>query len=146
MNFVSGRCCRTRSFRVSRGRGARGDPDGGFSDTSYEGPAKKSETIRRHQQVAQSWCQQVLVSELSPLKDRVEHQPDILIFSHRQNLLTTDRRALELIGYPDQAKCEPDIEIRMALVCELRHTIRAAMDHRRAAGIWGPLRIEASFL
>jgi hypothetical protein len=60
-------------------------------------------------------------------------------------LLHADRRALELIGHLDQAECEPGCEIHMAPVCELRDTIQAALDHRRAASIWEPFELKRVF-
>ncbi len=105
----------------------------------------RSKTIMWHHQVAQTQCQQELVTELSPLNDAVGCELGMLIFSHQKKLLYADRRALELLGRPEQPECEPAFEIQVAPVCEFRDTIQAAMDHRRVAGMWEPFELKRVF-
>lgn len=85
---------------------------------------------------------QTPVTELSLLNDSARYRSGILIFSRRKQLLYADRRALELIGHLDQLACGPGRKIPVASVCELRDTIQAALDHRRAASIWEPFELK----
>ena len=78
-----------------------------------------------------------MASDPIPLYARGHYRPGILIFSRRQKLLHASRRALDLMGHPDQDELGSVPEIHSAPVHELRHAIQAALDHRREADIWG---------
>ena len=104
-----------------------------------------SETIRRHQQVPQDWCHETLVSKLNLLNDPMRGRLGILIFSSFQKRLHTDRQVLELLGRLDEPECAIAFATHVAPVCELRDTIQATMDHRRAAGIWESFELKRVF-
>lgn len=105
----------------------------------------KSDAVRKHHHMSQMRRGNEPGSELSPLNDSARHQSGILIFSRRQKLLHANRRALELIGYLNQPACESDCEFYVVPVCELRDSIQAALDHRRAASIWEPFELKRVF-
>jgi len=105
----------------------------------------RSDTVRLHHHMLQMRRGNEPVSELSPPNDSARYRSGILIFSRRQKLLHADRRALELIGHPDQPECELGCASHVASVCELRNSIQAAMDHRRAASIWEPFELKRVF-
>lgn len=103
------------------------------------------EAIRKAHHALQGPYGQNPTSELNPPNDSTQYRSGILIFSRRQNLLHVDRHVFELIGHPDQPECGPDCQNHMALVCKLRDSIQAALDHRRALGIWEPFELRRVF-
>lgn len=109
--------------------------------TRREQFAMRSETIGEYRQVSQEPRGQSPVHERGLLNDSARYRPGILIFTRRHELLHADHRAMELIAHADQPHCEPSNEIHVAPVCELLNTIQAALDHRRAAGIWEPFEL-----
>jgi hypothetical protein len=72
----------------------------------------------------------------------VRSQPGILIFSHRQQLLHTNRRALELAGLLNQAEIGSDNDVRLAPVRELLARIQETLDHRKEANIRDPFELK----
>jgi len=105
----------------------------------------RSDTVRLHHHMSQMRRGNEPGSELSSLNDSARYRSGILIFSRRQKLLYANCRALELIGHFNQPECEPGCEVNVASVCELRDTIQATMDHRRAASIWEPFELKRVF-
>ncbi len=102
----------------------------------------RSETIGEYRKVSQGSRGQALVHEQSLLNNSAHYRPGVLIFTRRQELLHADHRAMEVIAHPDQPHCEPSSEIHVAPVRELLNAVQAALDHRRAAGIWEPFELK----
>lgn len=105
----------------------------------------RSDAVRQQYHMSQMRRGNEPGSELSPLNDSARYRSGILIFSRRQKLLHANCRALELIGHPDQRKCEPECEFHVVPVCELLDSIQAALDHRKAASIWEPFELKRVF-
>ena len=71
-------------------------------------------------------------------------RPGILIFSHRQQLLHMNRRAMELTGHLDQTEIGPTNDIPVASVQALRTAILTTLDQRKEANIWGSFELEGA--
>jgi hypothetical protein len=100
------------------------------------------ETMRQNDSVSPMRRRPRIVSESIPLNDTEHYRSGILIFSPRQKLLHANRRALKLIGHPDQAETKAGSEIHSEPVRELLIAIQAALDNRRDANIWGPFKLK----
>jgi len=105
----------------------------------------RSDTVRLHHHMSQMRRGNEPGSELSSLNDSARYRSGILIFSRRQKLLHGNCRALELIGYLNQPECVPECDFHVVPVCELRDSIQAALDHRRAANTWEPFELKRVF-
>jgi hypothetical protein len=70
--------------------------------------------------------------------------PGILIFSRRQQLLHTNRRALELMGHFDETEIGPATDIPLASVQELRIVIQKTLDQRKEANISESFELESA--
>lgn len=101
-----------------------------------------SESIRRHHQISQGQRGQPPVDEVSPLNGSARYRSGILMFSRRKKSLHADPRALELIAHPEQLLCDPSCGIHVGPAYELLNAVQAALDHRRAAGIWEPFELK----
>jgi hypothetical protein len=84
------------------------------------------------------------LSSLKPVKRSASERslPGILIFSHRQQLLHMNRRAMELTGHLDQTEIGPPTDIPVASVQALRTAILTTLDQRKEANIWGSFEWE----
>lgn len=79
--------------------------------------------------------QEMLLSESSAAGAAISSRPGIVIFSRRQQLLHMNRRALELIGHPDQGETGLISDMRVALVRELCAQIQEALAFRKQSHI-----------
>ena len=86
------------------------------------------------------------LSSLKPVERSASERslPGILIFSHRQQLLHMNRRAMELTGHLDQREIGLTNDIPVASVQELRTAILTTLVQRKEANIWGSFELEGA--
>ena len=86
------------------------------------------------------------LSSLKPVERSASERsrPSILIFSHRQQLLHMNRRAMELTGHLDQTEIGSTNDIPVASVQALRTAILTTLDQRKEGNIWESFELEGA--